>query len=159
MSGTVAAIFTAPEAKAPIQSVPTAQLEAGRGVVGDRYFTSEGTFSEKLEGKGRSDWEVTLIETEEIDSFNVAIGRNYDYGDFRRNIATRGVKLNLLVGKEFSIGGVSFEGIRLCEPCAHLASIVEERILPALVSRGGLRARVLNNGKITVGDLVETSAK
>ena len=62
MIGTAMAIFTASAAQAPTQSVPTTQLEADRGIVGDRYCCSEGTFSEKLEGKGNSDWEVTLIK-------------------------------------------------------------------------------------------------
>ena len=117
MTGTIIAIFTASAAQAPTQSVPTAQLEAGRGIVGDRYYSSDGTFSEKLEGKGNSDWEVTLIETEEIDRFNEAHGHELGYGDFRRNIATRDIRLNSLVAKQFDIGGVKLAGIRLCEPC------------------------------------------
>ncbi|MFQ5635046.1 MAG: hypothetical protein ACE5G3_06915 [Gammaproteobacteria bacterium] len=91
MTGTVVAIFTALEAQAPVQSVPTAKLEAGRGIVGDRYYCSEGTFSEKLEAKGNADWEVTLIESEEIDSFNETQGYDFRYGDFRRNIVTQGI--------------------------------------------------------------------
>jgi len=158
MTGTVVAIFTAAAAEAPIQSVPTAQLQAGRGIVGDRYFTSDGTFSEKLEGKGNSDWEVTLIETEEIDNFNEQSGCKFGYGDFRRNIATRGIRLNSFVGTQFSIGGVKLEGIRLCEPCAHLAGLTDERVLPSLVGRGGLRARILNSGTISVGDGIDTPA-
>jgi MOSC domain-containing protein YiiM len=154
----IAGIFTSPKAAANIQSVPTAHLEAGRGIVGDRYFASDGTFSEKLEGRGNSDWEVTLIETEEIDRFNEEIGSDLGYGDFRRNIATRGIKLNSLVGQRFSVGGVELEGIRLCEPCAHLASLVDDRILPAMVGRGGLRARILGGGEISVGDRIEIPA-
>jgi len=157
VTGTVVAIFTARAAQAPVQSVLTAQLDAGRGIVGDRYFSSEGTFSEKLEGKGRSDWEVTLIETEEIDNFNETQSHDFNYGDFRRNIATRGVRLNSLVGKQFDIGGVKLEGIRLCEPCTTLAATVTDSVLPDLVGHGGLRARILNSGRISVGDQVETS--
>ncbi len=157
-SGIVIAIFTAPEAQAPVQSVPTAQLEAGRGIVGDRYHSSAGTFSEKLERKSNSDWEVTLIETEEIDRFNETHGHDFSYGDFRRNIATRGVRLNSLVGQRFEIGSVKLEGIRLCEPCATLAATVAKSVLRALVGRGGLRARILNNGKISVGDAVDRPA-
>ncbi len=154
MTGTVVAIFTAPKGQAPVQSVQAAQLDAGRGIVGDRYFSSEGTFSEKLERKGNSDWEITLIETEEIDSFNETQGHGFSYGDFRRNVATRGVRLNSLVGKQFDVGAVKLEGIRLCEPCATLAATVTESVLPALVGRGGLRARILSSGRISVGDTV-----
>ena len=158
MTGTIVEIFIAPEAQAPIQSVPVAQLEAGRGIMGDRYSSSEGTFSEKLEGKGKSDWEVTLIETEEIDNFNKTHGHNFSYGDFRRNVATSGVRLNSLVGKKFIIGGAKLEGIRLCEPCTTLAVTVTKSVLPGLVGRGGLRARILKSGKISVGDQVERPA-
>ena len=155
MTGTVIAIFTASAAQAPTQSVPIAQLEAGRGTVADRYYSSEGTFSEKLEGKGNSDWEVTLIETEEIDRFNEAHRHELGYGDFRRNIATRDIRLNSLVGKQFDIGGVKLAGIRLCEPCATLAATVTESVLPGLLGRGGLRARVLNGGQVSVGDAID----
>ncbi len=154
MTGTIIAIYTAPEAQAPTQSVSTAQLESGRGIVGDRYYSSEGTFSEKLERKSNSDWEVTLIEAEAIDHFNETHGHDFGYGDFRRNIATRGVSLNSLVGQEFDIGSVRLEGIRLCEPCTNLAATVAESVLPGLVGRGGLRARILNSGKISIGDAV-----
>jgi len=163
MSGKVTAIFTAQKAQAQVQSVPTAELIAGKGLVGDRYFSHEGTFSEKLEDKGNADWEVTLIETEEIDRFNNNIAPDapeagFDYGDFRRNIATRGIRLNPLVGKQFFVGDVLLEGIRLCEPCATLASSVTKNVLPDLVGRGGLRARILNSGKISVGDYIHSTA-
>lgn len=157
MTGTVAEIFTAPKAQAPMQSVLTAQLEKGRGIVGDRYFSSAGTFSDKLEGNGNSDWEVTLIESEEIDSFNETQFHDFSYGEFRRNLVTRDVRLNDLVGKQFNIGNVKLEGIRLCEPCATLAATVTKDVLPALIGRGGLRARILDSGRISVGDTIDSS--
>ena len=155
MINKVVAIFVASGAEESAQPVNTALLEAGRGIVGDRYYTGKGSFSEKLHAKMNFDWEVTLIESEEIDRFNEGSGRDFGYGDFRRNIATKGVKLNFLVEKKFSIGNVPLEGIRLCEPCAHLARLTDERVLPALVGRAGLRARILSSGSISVGDFIE----
>ena len=152
MNGSVLEIFTAPAAQTPVQSVSTAELIAGKGIVGDRYFSNEGTFSAKLETKGAADWEVTLIETEEIDRFNAALGADFSYGDFRRNIATCGIRLNPLVGQQFYVGDVLLEGIRLCEPCATLAATVAKSVLPDLIGRGGLRARILSGGQIAVGD-------
>ncbi len=158
MTSKIVEIYLASESGSPMQSVTEAMLESGRGLVGDRYYSDGGTFSEKLKRKGLGDWEVTLIETEEIDKFNKAMDLNLSYGDFRRNIATRGVRLNSLVGKRFGVGEVVLEGIRLCEPCAHLASLVAARVLPALVGRGGLRARIVEGGSISPGDHIETTA-
>lgn len=158
MTGRVTAIFIAPVAAAPLQPVPSALLEAGRGIVGDRYFSSEGTFSGKLEVRGNADWEVTLIETEEIDDFNERFGCKFGYADFRRNIAMQGIRLNSFVGQQFFIGGARLEGIRLCEPCAHLAGLTDDRVLPGLVGRGGLRARIVSSGTVSVGDRVTIKA-
>ena len=133
-------------------SLPVADLEVGRGIVGDRYYTQLGTFSKKNEI--RPDQEVTLIESEEIDRFNASTGLTLDYGASRRNIVTRGVRLNDLVGHQFRVGSVLLEGVRLCEPCAHLASLVSEKVLPGLVHRGGLRAKILSAGTIKPSDAV-----
>ena len=82
---------------------------------------------------------------------------NVDYGlsDSRRNVVTRGVPLNHLVGKEFWIGEVKVRGLRLCEPCSHLQKLSHEKVLPGLVNRGGLRAQILTEGMIQVGDVVK----
>jgi MOSC domain-containing protein YiiM len=99
-------------------------------------------------------WEITLIEIEALQ----AIHRDYDVplnpGESRRNILTQGIPLNHLVGKEFMVGEVSLLGIRLCEPCAHLAGLTQKKVLPALVHRGGLRAKLLTEGIIRRGDSV-----
>ena len=152
MSGEILEIHIAPTAGASMQSIPTADLEADKGIVGDRYYVQSGTFSEKLIAKGDADWHVTLIETEEIDKFNKTMELSFSYGDFRRNIITRGIELNALVGTQFKVGEVLLEGVRLCEPCAHLASLLAEQILPAMVGRGGLRARIIEGGKVSTGD-------
>jgi len=156
MRGEITAIYLAAKAGAPMQAVSSATFEAGRGIVGDRYHAQDGTFSERLVAKGLDDWQATLIETEAIDAFNASVGLAIGYGDFRRNIVTRGIALNALVGRRFRVGKVVLEGIRLCEPCAHLAGLVSESILPALVGHGGLRARVVEGGLVSAGDSVET---
>jgi len=158
MGGKITAIYLAPEAGAPMQAVSLAELESGRGIKGDRYHVQGGTFSEKLLAKGQGDWEATLIETEAIDAFNKSVGLNIGYGNFRRNIVTQGVKLNALVGQRFRVGKVVLEGIRLCEPCTHLASLVSKSVLPALVGHGGLRARIVEGGSVSPGDSVDRLA-
>jgi len=154
MNGEVLAIFTAAVAEAPLQPVPEASLEAGKGLVGDRYYrdTGTGTFSEKL--RGSPDSEITLIEAEEIERFNADFGLTLGLGAPRRNIVTRNIRLNDLVGRRFNVGQVVLEGIRLCEPCAHLAKIVSPEVLPGLVHRAGLRACVVTGGTVRQGDAI-----
>ena len=152
MTGSVIAIYIAPAGNAAMESLTVAELETGCGIVGDRYHAQLGSFSKK--NKVREDQEVTLIESEEIDRFNADNGLTLDYGAVRRNIVTQGVRLNALVGRQFRVGEVLLEGIRLCEPCAHLASVVSEMVLPGLVHRGGLRARILSAGTIQPSDVV-----
>lgn len=152
MAGSVLEINIARAGAAEMESLAVAELETGRGIVGDRYYAQLGTFSKKNEI--RPDQEITLIESEEIDRFNGSSGLTLDYGAARRNVVTRGVRLNDLVGRQFRVGPVLLEGIRLCEPCAHLASLVSEKVLPGLVHRGGLRARILSAGEIRPSDAV-----
>jgi len=155
MAGSIVSIFIAPEAAALMLSVSEARLEEGQGIVGDRYYSGKGTFSEKL--KGSPDSEVTLIESEQIDNFNRLNGLKFKYGSLRRNVVTQGIELNKLVDVRFRIGETLLEGIRLCEPCAHLASLVSEKVLPGLVHRGGLRARIISGGFIRPADSIEVT--
>ena len=150
MKGSVLAIYVAPAGEAPMQAVPEARLEPGRGIAGDRYHAGTGTFSAKLEG--RPDREITLIESEQIALFNRASGSSLDVGALRRNVVTSGVDLNELVGARFRVGEATLEGVRLCEPCAHLARIVTGAVLPGLVHRAGLRARIVSGGTIKPAD-------
>jgi len=150
-AGRVVAIFTCPEAGAPM--VPREEVLAvpGRGLEGDRYFHRRGYYSHR-HGPDR---EVTLIALEVLEWLRQEHGIDLDLSASRRNLVTRGLDLNALVGKEFRVGPVRMRGIRLCEPCAYL----EERtgkpgLLEALVHRGGLRAQILNEGTIRVGDPV-----
>jgi len=150
MSGTLVAIYIAPGPAEPM--VPVAEVKAveGMGLEGDRYFLRTGTFAKKWE----PDAEVTLIEAEAID----AIARDYQVdlaaGDARRNLVTRGVALNHLVGREFTIGDVTLRAHGLCEPCGHLHRVTGRPVEGPLKHRGGLRAQILRGGILRVGDRV-----
>ncbi len=148
-NGIVEAIYTAPTATGATNAIDAALAIPGVGLDGDRYALKLGTFY-----KPEPDRELTLIEAEAIE----ALRRDYDIelapGDARRNIVTRGVALNHLVGKEFTIGNVRIRGIRLCEPCEHLQKLTGKHVIKSLLHRGGLRAQILSEGTIHAGDAV-----
>jgi MOSC domain-containing protein len=146
--GTVAAVLIAPEAETSLSRVEEATAVAGHGLVGDRYASARGTFS----GAGRG-YELTLIEAEALESL-AAAGTPVTWEDARRNIVTRGIGLNALVGRLFWVGEVECVGRRLAEPCAHLQRLAPDGILRGLVHRGGLRADIVVGGTIRVGDTV-----
>jgi MOSC domain-containing protein YiiM len=149
LDGTVESIYVASAAQGPMQAVGQVVAIPGAGLEGDRYALKLGTFY-----KPEPDYELTLIEAEAIE----AMRRDYQVelaaGDARRNIVTRNVPLNHLVGKEFAIGDVRIRGIRLCEPCDHLQNVTGKPVLKGLLHRGGLRAQILTPGTIRVGDVV-----
>ena len=151
MTAVITSIHIATATGADMTSVSSAELQAGRGVVGDRYHAGTGKLSAKLSAKCEDDWQVTLVEAEELDRFVAVEALDFGHSDFRRNIVTQGIRLNPLVGKRFRVDGIELEGVRLCEPCAYLAGMLSGRILPAMVGRAGLRARILTSGTITVG--------
>jgi MOSC domain-containing protein YiiM len=149
--GTVVAIYIAPIAEAPTVSVNQVRAVPGRGLEGDRYFQQNGTYSDSP-GPAR---EATLIEIEAIEALKRDHRIELGLGDSRRNIVTRGVPLNHLVGRVFRVGEVTLHGIRLCEPCSHLEGLTQHGVLAGLVHRGGLRAQILAEGIIRAGDVVE----
>ncbi len=149
--GTVNSIHIAPAASEPTVSVEQAHAVPGKGLEGDRYFNREGTYSDR-HGPDR---EVTLIEIETIQALERDYKLELSPGDARRNIVTRNVPLNHLVGREFQVGEVTLRGIRLNEPCNHLASLTEEKVKQGLVHRGGLRAQILTEGVIRAGDTIQ----
>jgi MOSC domain-containing protein YiiM len=151
-SGRVEAIALAARATGPVVLVPEAQAVAGRGLVGDRYEAGAGTFT-PVRGGGRG-YDLTLIEAEVLDQLVLPGGRRLEYGEARRNLITRGVDLNSLVGRRFRVGNVECLGQRLCEPCAHLERLTTKGILRPLIHRGGLRADILTDGHISVGDAI-----
>jgi MOSC domain-containing protein YiiM len=147
-TGRVAGIFIGAVGGQPMQAVKEVRAVAGRGLEGDRYFERTGTFSE-LPGTGR---EVTLIESEAVASAGRDYGLDLAPGDARRNIVTAGVPLNHLVGREFIVGEARLRGMRLCEPCAHLARLTRRPVVRSLTHRGGLRAEIVAGGMIQEDD-------
>lgn len=145
--GKVISINITPEAEAPMKSVDEVRAIPGRGLEGDRYFDNKGRAPEAQR-------ELTLIEAEAVEAMKRELDVNFGLGDSRRNVVTRGVPLNHLVGKEFWVGEVKARGIKLCEPCAHLQKLTVKQVLPGLVHRGGLRAQILTEGTIRVGAVV-----
>jgi hypothetical protein len=150
--GRLVGIFVGAEARAPLTSVGEARAEVGRGLEGDRYRSAQGTF-----WKPMSDFEVTLIESESLDALTAETGTNLEPGEARRNLVTRGVRLNDLVNRQFQVGEVTLVGIRFCEPCSHLESLTGQKLRPFLAGRGGLRAGIVTGGVIRVGDVIRAS--
>jgi MOSC domain-containing protein YiiM len=127
--------------------VNEATARAGLGLEGDRYFQPEGN---------EPDREITLIEAEAVEALVRDEKVPFEVAESRRNVVTRGVALNHLVGREFSVGAARLRGIRLCEPCDHLQKLTRPGVLKGLLHRGGLRARIVGDGPIRVGDPVVT---
>lgn len=144
----VVSLHIAGDAAAPMQSVRFVTAVTGRGLEGDRYCTESGTYSHQP-GNGRH---VTLIESEAMD----ALARDYEIhlapALSRRNIVTRGVSLNHLVGKTFTVGAAVLRGMRLCEPCLHMERLAVKGAARGLIHRGGLRAEIAAGAVIRVGD-------
>ena len=134
-------------ARSAIPEMRRAVALAGRGLEGDRHVTGRGTFPSGPPGSA-----LTMIEAEVCESFNPPL----EPSDHRRNVVTRGIDLNALVGRDFSIGEVHCRGMRLCEPCTVVQRYASRPVLRALVHRGGLRADILHDGTIRVGDPVRT---
>jgi len=154
LSGVVAAVAIADRATARMQLVASAQALAGRGLEGDRYAAKAGTFSSDTPtARG---YDLTLIEAEVLDGLVLPDGSRLTYADARRNIITRGVDLNRLVGRRFLIGDAECLGQRLCEPCAHLERLTQTGTLKGLIHRGGLRADILTSGAIASGMTIQT---
>ena len=129
-----------------IEEVEFIEVLANKGVVGDRHFDN---YNDPY-------CQLSLIEAENIDEYNLKFGLNIPYLDFRRNIITKGIKLNDLVGKKLSIGNVEVEGIDLCRPCRHLTEMLDqENILKEFLRKGGLRCQILSSSKIKVGDAIK----
>jgi hypothetical protein len=146
--GSVAALLVAPAATSDLVRVEEARAVAGSGLVGDRYAAGAGTFS----GAGRG-YQLTLIEAEALAAL-ADDGVEIAWEDARRNVVTRGVRLNGLVGRRFLLGNVECVGRRLAEPCSHLQRLAPAGTLRGLVHRGGLRADIIGGGTVAVGDPV-----
>jgi MOSC domain-containing protein YiiM len=144
----VVGLFIGPTLQEPLHAVDQIVSVAGHGLEGDRKFRREGL----PPSKSGPDREITLIEVEAIEAVNRDYGIELSPVQTRRNVVTRGVALNHLVGKQFRVGEAVLQGLRLCEPCTHLESLTRPGVREALVHRGGLRAQILEGGVIRVGD-------
>ena len=149
-TGTIEAIFVAGDAGAAAQARQSVRALAGHGLEGDRHVAGTGTFPSGLPGSA-----LTLIEAEVCESFAPALSAT----EHRRNVVTRGIDLNALVGHEFLLGAVRCRGMRLCEPCRVIERYATRPLLRPLVHRGGLRADIVEDGVLKVGDDVRPLAQ
>ena len=146
MDGRVEAIFVTSEhgeLPTPVQRVPA---RAGCGLEGNRYYWADGDAP-----PGRA---VTLVAAEAMEAVASEGDVSIEPAATRRNVLTRGIDVNDLVGKRFRIGAVECVGVELCEPCSHLESMTQPGAIKALVHRAGLNADIVGNGEISVGDTV-----
>ena len=129
-----------------IVEVKSIDVLANKGIVGDRHFNE---YNDPY-------CQLSLIESENIDYYNTKYGLHIPYTDFRRNITTKGINLNNLIGKKLQIGNVKVEGIDLCRPCKHLTEMLnQENILKEFLRRGGLRCQILSSSSISIGDEIK----
>ena len=129
----------------PIKEVNSIEVLANKGIVGDRHFND---FNDPYN-------QLSLIESENIDEYNIKFGLNIPYINFRRNIITKGIQLNDLIGKKLKVGNVELEGIELCRPCRHLTEMLNQKnILKEFMRKGGLRCKILSSSKISIGDKI-----
>lgn len=138
----------------PLDPVLECVAEAGRGLVGDHFHKRSGRHAGKL----AAGTEVTLIESEALEAAEREHGVALSPAETRRNVLTRGVALNALVGHEFLVGELILRGVRLCEPCQHLSKLTGKPCLRALSGRGGLRAAIVQGGVLRVGDRIQARA-
>jgi MOSC domain-containing protein YiiM len=148
-NGQLIGIHVCAQAGERLQALSQVRVIPGRGLAGDRYAEGIGTFSDR---PGKRD--VTLIEAEVLENYREETGKELSAAESRRNLLTRGVRLNGLVGQEFQVGQVRMRGLRLSEPCTHLVRLTHWETLRGLVHRGGLIAEILSDGEIAVGDRI-----
>ncbi len=144
MWGKVVGIYTAPRAGAPMERQERVEAVPGLGIVGDRYAEGLGHWSDPR----WSDQEITMVEAEVAETLGLRPG------DLRRNLVTQGVRLDRLIGVQFRIGEVLLLGVRACDPCRYLEALTRPGLVRALAHRGGLRARIITPGRISVGDIL-----
>jgi MOSC domain-containing protein YiiM len=150
--GSVVSIQISTDRSEKLKNVEQIKAIEGMGLEGDRYYKRTGTYSDKHDESR----EATFIEVEALEALSKDYKLELDGAESRRNISTRGIALNHLVGKEFKVGEAVFRGIRLCEPCTHLEETSGKPVRKGLIHRGGLRAQIVKSGLIHVGDEVES---
>jgi MOSC domain-containing protein YiiM len=137
----VVAIYIGPTPKGPMSEVHSVEAVAGKGLEGDRYFTTK----DKTE-------EITLVDREGVEAAASESGIDITLADTRRNIVTTGVDLTSLIGKTFHVGPVTIEALEDNPPCRRLQSITGKKLIKPLMGRAGIRGRIVTSGTITVGD-------
>jgi hypothetical protein len=154
MTGTLEHIYLVAEKRGETEAREKIELEAGLGIVGDRYHTYAKSCLAAEDPVPEN--HLSLIDKSVLDDFlaNQAKDSGLEHADFRRSLITSGVDLNALVDKEFMVGTARCRGIELCEPCAFLAATVHRGVLPGLVNRGGLRAIIIKSGNAEIGSAV-----
>ncbi len=130
----------------PLISMPEVEVRVGQGIVGDRYFSSTPHAPRKRGG------EITLIEAEALAALAIDYQIHLEHLATRRNVLTQNIALNHLVGCRFSLGEIILEGLELSEPCSRLEKFTQKGVIKGLIHRGGLRARILSDGVLRVGD-------
>jgi MOSC domain-containing protein YiiM len=150
MAAVVESIHVAARGTELPRAVERATAVAGRGLEGDRYHDGTGTFSR---WEGRRD--LTLIEAEALEDLARDAGVELEPAEARRNVVVRGIDLNALVGRRFRVGAVECEALELSPPCRHLERLTRPGLLKGLADRGGIRAAILDDGEIAVGDPIE----
>ena len=129
-----------------INEVNSINVLANQGIIGDRHFKE---FNDPYN-------QLSLIESENIDYYNIKYSLNIPYINFRRNVVTKGIQLNDLVGKKILVGNVELEGIDLCRPCRHLTEVLgQDNIIKEFLRRGGLRCQILSSSSIKIGDQIK----
>jgi MOSC domain-containing protein YiiM len=146
MSGRVEGIFLSPEHGELPTPVERVRARAGRGLEGNRYYWDDGTAPPGCA--------ITLIASEAVEAVASEGDVSVEPAATRRNVLTRGIDVNALVGKRFRIGTVECEGVELCEPCTTLEGMTQPGVVKAFVHRAGLNADILTDGEISVGDAV-----
>jgi len=145
----VVGLFVAPATGAPIEPRDDVLLVAGAGVAGDRYAMKRGYWSDPK----WPDQELTFVEAEVAEALSI------ESGALRRNVVVRGVRLDELIGARFTLGEALIEGVRPCDPCAHIEQVnARPGLLKELAGRGGLRARIVRGGRVRVGDALTVVA-
>jgi MOSC domain-containing protein YiiM len=163
MVGVVEGIFIAERSGQPMQAVPEVVGEAGRGLLGDRHCRPDpATVLEPSCGPSAPPHhqvqDLSLVEVEVLDALRDEHGIDLAGAETRRNVVTRGIRLNDLVGRRFTIGVLLCEGVELCEPCVSIQRQTGKAVLKPLVHRGGLYARIVASGTVRVGDTIEVVA-
>lgn len=152
MAAKIEAIYIGSETGKPLQAMDEVITIAGVGIDGDRYANKDGTFNQSEDDEAT---QVTLIEGEAIDAALDEFGEDFREGRSRRNLVTRGIRLNDLVQQRFQVGEAVLEGAQLCHPCSHLSKLTATDSRKSLKNRGGLRTIVIQGGVIRVGDRIK----